>query len=377
MSDLLARLKTILTADEIAYLALKPAPPAPPAPPASNDVIVSGVSNEYPAIDSFFCDCARMLLRYPNGQVGLFSAAGQFIRLLPQLNTSSNAVCHRTEPNSLYFVSGNSSRKLILGKDAASDGVLILRTFNEFVVTTPKPGERNGISTKGEQDLSDDGQFLAFCGTKPDGTEWVFRFDLKNQIVGPMIQIPLRKDPDDGLMKSAFDNIYMTPDSNILIGFYTRGANRFNGVELYDKNMTFVRQVTQYAAPHMDVLRDLKGDESVVMPDDAKPRPMMVRLADGLKTYFPEWGDWTQATHYSAPMNKGWFLVESYDPGLPDSQDPLNNAILRYGLDGTRTVLRKHGASAQDYEHQPKTSVSHDGSRYVYTVNGNAVIVRG
>lgn len=375
MTDLLARLKTILTADEIAYLALKPEPPAPPAPPASGDIIVSGVSNEYSTIDSWNCDCSKMLLRYPNGTVGMFSGDGRFVRMLP-LNTSSEPRWHRTEPNSLYFVAGNSIRKMILGKDGVSDGMLILRTFNEFVVTTPKPGERNGISTKGEQDLSDDGQFLAFCGTKADGTEWVFRFDLKNQIVGPMVQIQLITDPSlPGLKTSAFDNIYMTPDNNILIGFYARGTARFNGVELYDKNMTFIRQITPYAAPHLDVLRDLKGDECIVTSDDAKPRPMMVRLADGQKTYFPEYGAWSQATHYSA-ASKGFFLVESYDPGTPDSQAPLDNAIHKYTLDGTRTTLRKHGASAQDYERQPKTSVSHRGLEFVYTVNGNAVIVK-
>lgn len=374
MSDILARIKAALngspfkfTADEIAYLALKPEPA--PDPPASSDVIVPGVSNEYSTIDSWNCDCSRMLLRYPNGTVGLFSGVGAFLRMLPQLNTSSEPRWHRTEPNSLHYVVGNSSRKLILGKDAASDGMLVLRTFGEFVVTTPKPGERNGISTKGEQDLSDDGQFLAFCGTKKDGTEWVFRFDLKNQITGKAIQFPLANNT------SAFDNIYMTPDNNILIGFYARGFNRFNGVELYDKNMGFIRQVTQYAAPHMDVLRDLKGDECIVTSDDAKPRPMMVRLADGQKTYFPEYGAWSQATHYSA-ASKGFFLCESYDPGTPDSQAPLDNAIHKYTLDGTRTTLRKHGASAVNYEHQPKTSVSHDGSRYVYTVNGNAVIAK-
>lgn len=376
MSDLLARIKAALngepfrfTPDEIAYLALKPEP-APPVPPASSDVVVSGVTNEYPTIDSWNCDCSRILLRYPNGYVGLFSGAGQSVRMLLQLNTSSEPRWHRTEPNSLYYVAGNSIRKLMVGKDGMSSDVLVLRTFNEFVVTGPLPQEQNGISGKGEQDLSDDGQFMAFRGVKPDGTEWVFRFDIPNQMPSRQIQIALVNGT------SAFDNIYMTPDNNILIGFYARGFSRFNGVELYDKSMNFVRQITPYAAPHMDVLRDLKGDECIVTSDDAKPRPVMIRLADGQKTYFPEYGSslLSQATHYSA-WSKG-FLVESYDPGTPDSQAPLDNAIHKYTLDGTRTTLRKHGASAQDYERQPKTSVSHDGSRYVYTVNGNAVIVK-
>lgn len=367
MTDLLARFKATLNGEpfkfspaEIAYLT---APEPAPVPPASSDVIVPGVSNEYPTIDSWNCDCSRMLLRYPNGTVGLFSGEGQLIRM-SGLNTSSEPRWHRTEPNSLYFVVGNSIRKLMFGKDGTVASSLILRTFNEFVVTTPKPAEANGISGKGEQDLSDDGQFMAYCGTKADGTQWVFRFDIKNQISGKMVQF----------VAGSFDQLYIT-DQYVLVGFYTRGFNRFNGVELYDKNMNFVRQVTQYAAPHMDVLRDLKGDECIVTSDDAKPRPMMVRLADGQKTYFPEYGAWSQATHYSA-ASKGFFLVESYDPGTPDSQAPLDNAIHKYTLDGTRTTLRKHGASAQDYEHQPKTSVSHRGLEYVYTLNGNAVIVK-
>lgn len=362
MSDLLARIKSVLTPDEIAYLTL-------PATPPSTDILVPGVSNRYPTIDSWNCDCTRMLLEYPNGFVGLFTDDGTLIRRLPQISTSSDAVWHRTDPRTIFFVERNAVKRLIIGATEALDVITIPRMFSWYVPLAT--GDRNGVSMKGEEDLSDDGNFLAFCGTKPDKTEWVFRLDLRSGTTSSAINIPLLPPGT-----SAFDNIYMTPDNNVLIGYYTRGFGRFMGVEMFDKNMTFVRQITSYAAPHMDTLRNAAGDECIVTSDDSSPAPVMIRLADGLKTHFPVYGDWTQATHYSAPMGKSWFLVESYDPGTPDSPLPLNNAIHKYGLDGSRVTLRKHGASAVDYEDQPKTSVSHDGSRFVYTVRKTAVIVK-
>ena len=46
-----------------------------------------------------------------------------------------------------------------------------------------------------------------------------------------------------GTNPSGWDAVYISPDNNVLIAWLTNGNGRYQGEELYDENMTFLRQV--------------------------------------------------------------------------------------------------------------------------------------
>lgn len=363
--DLLTRLRAAwntLTPEERAYILATtpvPVPPFPTVDPKITETELVGHSNEYPTIDSFDCDRTLMLLaKGHDGTKNLCTGDGKVLYAAPA-STSSNALWHRTEPKSFYRVYNNVFQKIELGDAQGKHKIIPIRTFSEFAVSGPF----NTLSTMGEEDLSDDGTCLAFRGIKPDGNEVVFRYDISRDAKSKEVNVTGR----------TLDQIYMTPDNNVLLGFKVEGKTP--GVELYDKDMNFVRWVTKTPAPHMDVCRNPQGDEVMIRSNDATMQVLVTRLRDGSTTLLPASGTWDVAIHVSCPMNKPWFLVETYNPKDGNDPRPSHNAILKYGFDGTMVILRKHGSFAFDYEHQPKTSVSHDGSRMVYTVNDSKVVI--
>ena len=111
--------------------------------------------------------------------------------------------------------------------------------------------------------------------------------------------------------------MYLTPGHTLgtvstlcAITWFQNGPSRYNGIELFDRNMNFQRQLTQ-AGGHMDVTRDTNGDEVLVWTNAADPAYISengivkVRLSDGHQTTLVTF-DWSLAVHVSAPDSSGW-----------------------------------------------------------------------
>ncbi len=118
-----------------------------------------------------------------------------------------------------------------------------------------------------------------------------------------------------------FDSLYITPNNNVTITWFESGIARSNGIEFFDRNMTFLRQVAR-AGGHMDVTRDANGDEillwinSRIQHRSAQNAIVKIRLSDAHQTCLIS-VDWSLAVHVSAPDTGGWFFVETYAPGDP------------------------------------------------------------
>jgi hypothetical protein len=321
---------------------------------ASTGKPVTSISHEYASMSPFNIDNTRLLLTH-FGYFALYDGSGNFLKNLwpsPGLTGSSEPRWSKTDPNVLYYIAGNRLMQYNVGTGAQTT----LHTFSEY----------SSISGMGESDISQDGNHFVFAGDK----RYVFVYEISTNTKSPAL--------DAGAGK--FDSVYITPNNNVLVGYYATGSNRFNGFELYDRNMVFLRQVT-HVLGHQDVTTDTTGEEVLIWADGADPHPQIscggvvkVRLSDGMQTCIWREKTWTNAYHISAPDNSGWFFMDTYNPVDVISLTGWvyqNDEILQVKLDGSevRRLLHHRSRPLNSYTYQPKASVSHDGTKLVYASN--------
>lgn len=313
---------------------------------------LSYITNEYSTMSPFNLDNTRLILQHES-YFGLYDGSGRYLRDLPfSVYASSEPRWSRKDPSLLYFINGNTLYKV----DVETDDVSTVHVFGEY----------NSVSGHGESDISFDGDHFVLAGDD----HHVFVYEISSDSKGPVF--------DNG--GRSFDSLYITPDNNVTITWLDSGTQRYKGIELYDRNMKFLRQVT-HAGGHMDVTRDENGDEVLVWINSADPLPIAncengivkVRLADAHQTCLAEF-DWNLAVHVSAPDKTGWLFMETYDPRDPNPDAdwlPYTGEILQVKLDGTQTrrLLHHRSRPFNDYYYEPRASVSHDGSKLVFSSN--------
>jgi hypothetical protein len=172
-----------------------------------------------------------------------------------------------------------------------------------------------------------------------------------------------------------------TPDNQVLVGWEGRGPERLRGLELFDGNMEFMKQISE-AGGHMDVARDTDGGQIVIRANAADPVPICengivkIRLGDMTQTCMLSL-DWSLATHISAPGEMPWFFVSTYAPDDPPPDSAgwaeYTNEILRVMIDGSAVERIAHHRSRpwNGYNSQPRATASRDGSRLAYSSNFN------
>jgi hypothetical protein len=307
------------------------------------------ISTEYSSMSPYNSDNSRILgLHF--SYFGLYDGAGSFMKNL-NVCASCEPRWSRSAPNVLYFISGNQLRRL----DVSTDAVSIVHTFAEY----------GAISGRGESDISIDGNHFVFAGDARS----IFVYEISTDTKGPVFDTGGR----------GFDSLYITPNNNVTITWFQAGSGRYNGIEMFDSNMSFRRQVT-LAGGHMDVTSDSNGDEILLWTNSADPRPICpnavvkVRLSDGHQTCLIS-VDWSLAIHVSATDAGGWFFMETYDPAdmAPNSATwkPYTNEILQVKLDGSEVRRLAHHRSRpfDSYNYTPRVSANRDGTSVVFSSN--------
>jgi hypothetical protein len=320
-------------------------------PNAADDGMLPLVNNEYSTMSPFSRDNAYLLLVH-HSYFALYDGEGRFLRDLPfDINSSTEPRWSRAAPALLYYLNGNQLKRY----DVETGERAVVRAFTEYAAV------RGG----GESDISWDGDHFVLIGDRRD----IFVYEISTDTKGPVL---------DTTGLGGFDSVYITPDNNVLVGWYAMGDGRYQGVELYDRGMTFLRQVNQRLT-HMDVTRDLDGGEVLVLAGAAGPDPacqsavVKVRLADGARTCLVRL-DWSLAVHVSAPDGDGWAFVSTHavsDPLPQAGWTTYTNEILQVRLDGSEVRRLAHHRSRpfNDYGWTPRVSVSRDGSRLVFSSN--------
>ena len=311
------------------------------------------VNNEYSTMTPFNQDNSKILLAHQS-YFALYDASGNFLSVLPfEINTSSEPRWSRTDAGVLFYHFINQLRQY----NVATGAISTVRTFSEY----------SSISGLGESDISLDGNHLVLVGDH----RYVFVYELSTNTKGPALDTAGR----------GFDSVYITPYNNVTITWLQAGTGRYNGIELFDRNMNFLRQVA-HAGGHMDVTLDTDGSEVLVWTNsnDALPLPgcnngfVKINLSTAQQTCLLSL-DWSLAVHISGTDNSGWVFAETYAPSdpSPDSLSwvPYTNEILQIKLDGTETrrLLHHRSRPFNSYNWMPRVSVSRDGSRFLYTSN--------
>lgn len=309
------------------------------------------VRTEYSTMSPFNNDNTRLLLQHQS-YYGLYDGAGNYIKDLPfEIDTRSEPRWSRSDPNVLYYhpSSGNQLKQHNVATDVSS----VVQTFNQYTT----------IDGLGESDISFDGDKFVLVGDQHD----IFVYTLSTNSKGPALDIT-------GL--GGIDQVQITPDYHVLVGWLASGFNRYNGIEMYDQDMRFLRQVVP-ARNHYDVMRDINGEEIMVWANANDPNPICangivkVRLADASQACLLSL-DWSMALHVSG-SDGGWVIVGTYDPGdpapVPGPWKIYTNELLQIKLDRSEIRRLAHHRSRpfNTYNWTPRASLSRDGTRLVYS----------
>lgn len=320
---------------------------------SSTGMILPYVRHEYATMSPFNSDNSRILIQH-GSYFALYDGTGRFIKDLPfEIGPLSEPRWSRSDPAVLYYhpFPGNQLRQYHVGTDVIS----VVHTFSEYSL----------ISGLGESDISFDGDKLVLVG---DNRE-IFVYTLSTDSKGAVL---------DGTGLGGVDQLQLTPDNHVLVGWFAAGRNRFNGIELYDLNMNFLRQVAP-AIGHYDVTRDTNGEEVMFWANASDPSPVCpngivkVRLSDAQQSCVLPL-DGSLAHHVSAP-DGGWFFVTTFAPSDPQpllgSWPPYTNEILQVKPDGSevRRLVHHRSRPFDPWNWQPQAAVSRDGTRLLYNSN--------
>ncbi len=182
---------------------------------------VPGIIPQYSKRQAWNSDETLMLLITGDGNVRLYD--GQNYNFLRELNQISgdDIFWHPSNKNLIYFTEENRFCLFNL----SNDSLTILRTFSNY----------DFINTRGEGNLSNDGRYYAFAGQTYDTTvhfKDIVVYDILNDSIIATLNLP------STLVD--FDWISISPSGNfVVVDYANMTSGRFNGVEVYDRNLKF------------------------------------------------------------------------------------------------------------------------------------------
>src|SRR6185295_10565712 len=164
----------------------------------------------------------------------------------------------------------------------------------------------------------------------------------------------------------------------VLINWYGVGTGRQQGIELFNSNMVFQRQLADTEG-HMHLTRDTDGSEALVWTNSADPHPICdngivkINLATAKQTCLLSL-DWSLAVHITCPDGNGSCYVDTEAPADPNPSaawPAYTNELLQVRLDGSGTTRLAHHRSRplNGYNWEPRLTISRDGSGLLFASN--------
>ncbi|PYM16910.1 MAG: hypothetical protein DMD81_11170 [Candidatus Rokuibacteriota bacterium] len=336
-----------------------------------------GVHHQYSLVSPFNADTSRVLLGQATGDQYVVDLDGNII-VTPErlaLTDDNQPLWSPVAASRLYYVGGNQ----LMTYDIDSGERQTIAVFSDY--------EWVGFSRYGKTDISLDGDHVVIVGTPPGSATptTIHLYAIGTNSLSPGFTPPAGLEPN---------YCTVTPGNNVVCMYTDEGAERYQGVELFDGNMTFVRQVISFQG-HADVGRDVNGDEIMVIVggDDTEPAAgcevngiEKVRLYDSQKTCLLPLGvNDGESTHVSLRDVSGdpWVVIENTDlspqstaalPAPGDWQERwsvYDNEVVLLSLDGSRAWRLAHHRSRWlgEYWYQPRVSISRDGTYVIFDSN--------
>jgi uncharacterized protein (TIGR03437 family) len=335
---------------------------------ATPDVSAGGmlqwVETEYSTANPFSSDNAHMILQQ-DSYYGLYTGAGAFVANLPlEIDSASEPRWSRVDNNTLYYhIDGGNQLKTY---NVATGVASLIQTFSKYT----------SITGKGKTDISYDGDHFIFIGCTsqaspcPGANQQLFIYQISTGA-----QFPIITNTPDGV--SVWNNVFISPNNEAVVSWLTPGTARYQGVEVYDQQGNFLRQIA-HADGHSKMSRDINGDEVFVWTNSADPQPLCgqnaivkVHMADGVQTCLLSL-DWSLGVHITA-ADSTWVYVETYTDQGNDVIPPTGwtaymDEIIQIKMDGSQInrLVQHRSRPLNDYNYMPKLSASRDGSRFAY-----------
>jgi hypothetical protein len=306
---------------------------------------------EYSTPSLFNSDNSRFVLQH-DGYFGVYDGSGTYLNdATYEMTANTQPRWSRANNNILYYQLGNQLKSY----NVATGAVATVHAFTEY----------GAISGNGESDISWDGDHFVLAGDNAQ----IFVYTLSTGQKSPVLNTG----------GNSFDSMYIAADNKVTVTWNAVGTGRFHGIELFDPNMNFLRQLTQ-SGGHMDMSRDVNGDPVLVWTNANDPAAICqngivkIRLSDGAETCLAGLQlDWSLAVHISG-SDLGWVVVSTYAPGDPSptgNWPAYTNEIFRMKLDGSVVERLAHHRSRpfNAYNWQAWASINRDGTRILYGSN--------
>lgn len=351
LTDLIDRLN--LTDAELAYLTAKKKPveipptlPFPPTPRYTR-LLVKGMRHEYSTMSPIDRLHRGVLIQHPGGAYGLhYLKDGTLNQMLPaEINHSAQPRWMMDNPDCLLYTYLNQLKRW----NAGTGAIDLIRTFKEYP----------NVNGMGESDLIPTASLMVLTGANT-----IFTYDYTADKVKSQFT-PL----------GPFDNFYLTPAGDIVVGYKKGVIGEKSGHVLH--RASSINKVLAIGLGHMDLAADSKGNPVMVWcnsEDDSglnrkaalagcENGVVKIDIETGVQTCLAQI-PWPFAMHISLPDRADFALVSIYN------EDKSENMLVNFN--GVTTLLdRPHTASYQDYETQPHASITSDGLQYVYNDGGD------
>ncbi|MBN1638879.1 MAG: T9SS type A sorting domain-containing protein [Ignavibacteriales bacterium] len=291
----------------------------------------AGTFPQYSKRQAWNADETKILFISANGQSYLYDALTyNYIKVLIGLE-GEDIFWHSTNPNLLIF----SPDSIIKSYDITSDNITEIKLFPQYT----------WVNTRGEGNLSRDGRYYAFVGQTYDTCTHfialnVFDFQLNSVISTLALPHALE----------SFDWVSISPLGNyVVVDYATSDTGRYQGVEVYDRNLNFIWQ-KPLGYGHSDLTIDQLGDEVLIMDyyDDQTNSTFVkkIKLSDGTITNLIEFS-WMFDCHISCRNEERseWCFISTFDGEARLTHDslswlPFEDEIFAVKLDGSGDVQR-------------------------------------
>lgn len=175
---------------------------------------------------------------------------GKTYKFIRYVHQPSWSVWSNTNPALTY---GTQSPNIFVSHDMNSDSQNQLYTFSQYAYLSLGGGEGN---------LSDDDHYVTLYAKDSSSTQYVILFDVLN--TKPVTTITLPTTSTSSLNWTSVDH----DGKYIFIDWDTSGSSRYNGVEQYDSQGNFIRQLTTAGGWHGDFAKDVNGTPVYVEGSD-------------------------------------------------------------------------------------------------------------
>ncbi len=331
-----------------------------------------GYMPQYAKRQAWNADGSLLLLFSGDGRTLLHDGvSGSFVREIEGPG-GEDVFWHPADPRRIIYAEDNRLSMY----DVTTDVVTTLRAFPQY----------SWINTRGEGNLSADGNLYAFAGQFYDSTvhfrDLVLYDIARDSVLGTL---PLPETLAD------FDWVSISPSGDfVVVDYATSDTGLYQGVEVYDRAFRRLWQ-KPLGSGHSDLGIDTDGQDVLVMgvynADSNRTYIRKYRLSDAAETVLLD-HEWSVYNHISLRNTRlrGFCLVSTYDGEgrLEDDSTgwlPFEDEIFLLALDGSGSVRRlahhrsrRFSPATPDsdnsvYWAEPHASPDPDGRRVVFGSN--------